>query len=186
MAWRVRRTAHAEAQTQVRDWRGNCIAGSAKRLDRGKMPGPFHKFTVSRSGRDSLRGDDRTSRHGLSYMEMGTFVHRDQPRPMKALADLVTALTEEDIEYFPWGYIGAVWPEVSLHRRCPTMSWLPCDRQTPQVAIVVPASVAESASRILTWDRPFHTSIRPYDRLRGLGLVALLRAGLLIFRTSQA
>ena len=35
---------------------GDIKTGSAERLDRGVSPGPDHGFTVSKSGRDSLRG----------------------------------------------------------------------------------------------------------------------------------
>ena len=50
-------------------------AGSAKRLDRRRAPGPFHGFTVSKSGRDSLHANDAMDRIGLPRAEMGTVAH---------------------------------------------------------------------------------------------------------------
>jgi hypothetical protein len=43
------RRAHADENGP-----GDCFAGSARRLDRSGKPGPFHRFTISKSGRDSL------------------------------------------------------------------------------------------------------------------------------------
>ena len=55
-------------------------AGSARRLDRSSTdrsstPGPFHGFTVSRSGKDSQCADDGMRPRLLSRAEMGTIVH---------------------------------------------------------------------------------------------------------------
>lgn len=54
---------------------GDIKTGSAERLDRGVSPGPDHRFTVSRSGRDSLRRNGGTTRQHLSPAAMGTIVH---------------------------------------------------------------------------------------------------------------
>jgi hypothetical protein len=64
------RRAHADENGP-----GHCSARSAKRLDRGALPGPFHSFTVSKSGRDSLPTDSGMQRHRLSRFEKGTIVH---------------------------------------------------------------------------------------------------------------
>ena len=53
--------------------------GSARRLDRGATSGPFHRSTVSKSGRVSLSWNDGKRRHGLSRFEKGTIVHLKQP-----------------------------------------------------------------------------------------------------------
>lgn len=50
-------------------------AGSARRLDCSFLPDPFHEFTISTSGRDSLNVNDAMNRQGLSRTEMGTIVH---------------------------------------------------------------------------------------------------------------
>lgn len=60
---------------QVKNGPDKWPAGSARRLDRRAKPGPFLRFTVSRSGNDSLRTDDGMGRRGLSRAEMGTIVH---------------------------------------------------------------------------------------------------------------
>lgn len=60
---------------QVNDGLGGGIAGSAGCLDRMEPPGPHHRFTVSKSGRDSLRQNGGTARQNLSPAAMGTNVH---------------------------------------------------------------------------------------------------------------
>lgn len=64
------RRAHADENGP-----SSCFAGSAKRLDRSCKPGPFHRFTISKSGRDSLPGDGGMQRDRLSRFEKGTIVH---------------------------------------------------------------------------------------------------------------
>jgi len=59
----------------MKDGPGGSPAGSATRLDCGASPGPVYRFTVSKSGRDSLRPDDATGSLGLSCAETGTIVH---------------------------------------------------------------------------------------------------------------
>lgn len=54
---------------------GKRNAGSGRRLDRSVTSGPVYEFTVSKSGRDSLRNDDGTVHDRLSRAEMGTIVH---------------------------------------------------------------------------------------------------------------
>lgn len=54
---------------------GDIKTGSAERLDRGAWPDPDHRFTVSKSGRDSLRRNGGTARRHLSRAAMGTMVH---------------------------------------------------------------------------------------------------------------
>ena len=60
---------------QVKAGPSDALAGNAKRLDCGALPGPVHRFTVSKSGRDSLGADGAMDRLGLSRAEMGTIVH---------------------------------------------------------------------------------------------------------------
>ncbi len=54
---------------------GKCATGSARRLDHAVKPGPFHRFTISRSGRVWLRRNDAIGHCRLSRFEMGTIVH---------------------------------------------------------------------------------------------------------------
>ena len=54
---------------------GDFPAGSAKRLDRSRNPGPFRRFTFSKIGRHSLPGDGGMQQHRLSRFEKGTIVH---------------------------------------------------------------------------------------------------------------
>jgi hypothetical protein len=54
---------------------GDIKTGSAERLDRGVSPGPDHGFTVSKSGRDSLRRNGCTAKRHLSPAAMGTNLH---------------------------------------------------------------------------------------------------------------
>ena len=83
--------ARTGAGTQVKDGPGNCAAGSARRLDRAVKPGPFHRFTVSRSGRVSLRRDDVIGHCHLSRFEMGTIVHPVRARFQRRGFDLPAA-----------------------------------------------------------------------------------------------
>lgn len=59
----------------MKDGPGNRVAGSARRLDHAVKPGPFLRFTVSRSGRVSLRHHDAICHGRLSRFEIGTIVH---------------------------------------------------------------------------------------------------------------
>ena len=54
---------------------GGIASGSARRLDRSDTPGPDHRFTDSKSGRDSLRRNGGTAKRPLSPAAMGTIVH---------------------------------------------------------------------------------------------------------------
>ena len=54
------------------------------------MPGPFHRFTVSRSGRDSLRENDGTRSNALSRFEMGTVVHPRSPHTDALIRQILT------------------------------------------------------------------------------------------------
>jgi hypothetical protein len=61
---------------QVKSGPGDSSTGSAFRLDRSALPGPVHRFTVSRSGSDSLHEHDAMPMASLSGSDDGTPMHQ--------------------------------------------------------------------------------------------------------------
>ncbi len=78
LRWGIRRDGLLiplrEKPARVKPGPGDINTGSAERLDRGASLGPDHRFTVSKSGRDSLRQNDGTAKQHLSRAAMGTNV----------------------------------------------------------------------------------------------------------------
>jgi hypothetical protein len=74
-ARRLRCSSRPSAGLQVKKGPGICSAGSARRLNHRVMPGPFLRFTVSRSGNVSLKTNDGMLNDQLSRAEKGTIVH---------------------------------------------------------------------------------------------------------------
>ncbi len=85
----------------MKDGPGNSSAGSARRLDCAVKPGPFHRFTISRSGRVSLRRDNATGHRHLSRFEMGTFVHPVRAGFQRRAFDLPAATASGGIFALP-------------------------------------------------------------------------------------
>lgn len=67
-------TIGANTSSDGRPRRLTIKTGSTERLNRSASPGPAHRFTVSKIGRDSLRQNDGTAKQHLSRAAMGTNV----------------------------------------------------------------------------------------------------------------